>query len=111
MMRKLIIILFIAISFIAKSQGIEQEFGANAPTLDSLFTHVGRQMQYVLVYGINTPNDGFGAMYYYDSNSVAAINIPFVFKVAGKDTGRWIQLQFRTTGDTAALIPKWIVLN
>ncbi len=92
-MKKILVILFLLISSFCYSQ-VRQTFGAVADNLDSLFTHVGKQNQYVLVLGRFNAYDSLGGVYAYDSNSTAT-EIPYViFKVIGKDTGRWKAVYF-----------------
>lgn len=112
-MKKLLSIILLLFSLASFGQ-IEQRFGAFADNLDSLFTHVGKQHQYVVVLGRFAANDGLGGIYIYDS-SLTTTEIPYViFKVIGKDTGRWELVQFlgQSGGDTTKFSnPDYAVLN
>lgn len=113
-MKKLLIILGLFFSVAASAQ-IDQKFGAFAPNLDSLYTHVGRQLQPLTVLGRFSANDGFAAIFYYDSTSTTT-EIPYtIFPVIGRDTGRWIQMQLLSSGgggDTSIFnAPDYAVLN
>lgn len=108
-MRKLLLIISLLFSLASYSQ-VHQTFGAYADNLDSLYTHVGRQHQYVIVLGRFNANDGLGGIYIYDT-SLTTTEVPYTnFKVIGKDTGRWSLVVFPTQG-SAGISPNYAVLN
>jgi hypothetical protein len=115
---KLLVISFLFLSLIThysslNAQGIVQKFNAFALTLDSLHTHVGYQDQYIVVYGGHALNDGFGGIFIYDSTSLATEIPNKVFKVTGKDTGRWIAVQIVSMGSDTSVYnnPDYAVIN
>jgi lysophospholipase L1-like esterase len=95
------------------AQGIEQKFGAYALTMDSLYTHVGLQGQYVIVYGEHYVNDGFGAIFMADSTSPLAEVPRKVIKVTGTTNKKWIAVQISaSSGDTGVFNnPDYAVIN
>ncbi len=96
-MKNILIILFLLISSVCYSQ-VRQSFGAVADNLDSLYTHVGKQNQYVLVLGRDHAYDSLGGVYAYDTASTATEIPNIIFKVIGKDTGRWKAVYFFNAG-------------
>lgn len=114
-MKKLLIIIGLFVAVAGKSQRIEQQIGpAFAYNLDSLYNHTGNPFHPIWVLGRFSPNDGFANPYYWDPNSVA-IEIPYqIIKVAGLDTGRWIQMQLFASGSSDTSVfnsPDYVVID
>lgn len=96
-MKKILLIISLLFSIASYSQ-VYQQFGAFSDNLDSLYTHVGKHHQYVVVLGRFNANDGLGGVYIYDTTLTTA-EIPYLnFQVVGKDTGRWTLVQFLSQG-------------
>lgn len=113
-MKKILLIISLLFSLASYSQ-VYQQFGAFSDNLDSLYTHVGKHHQYVVVLGRFNANDGLGGVYIYDTTLTTA-EIPYLnFQVIGKDTGRWTLVQFLSQGggtDTTIFAnPNYAVLD
>jgi hypothetical protein len=113
MIKLIIAFSFLLIAFSLQAQ-IDQHFTAFAPSLDSLFSHVGKQDQPVFVEGRFSKNDGFAGWYIYDSTDTRA-EIPYQrFAVTGRTDGRWNLIQLVSTGGSDTTIynnPDYEVLD